>query len=471
MGQRKKPRVKMVVPIRLWGTDSAGNPFNILAHTLNVSASGARVGGVRVGMAVGEAITLQYKQLRALFKVVWIGRPGDKTEQQIGLQLLEQDKQVWAELDDKGTYLDDFAGARRAVAPPPAGTPPSPIATPPPAPARTDEAKATQEAMSPPEARQGVTAAAIEAVQAFSSVEGVSDPNEMMRVCARGLLSLDEAVKKTPPDSASLQEFRDALAKVRQTVWALQQWHEAKAEGKQGFPLLSYLNSERLRFVIQATHDLAEDIASKGVEVDPALLKSFFGHVGRLARQGAADTESAVAAVTREANANAAPPPPSPMLLAMRTAAADARRSNMNREESLQFLAREIQRILSADGIALARLENNEMVCEASSGNAAEPGMVLETEFGIGAEAMQTNDLTYCVDTQRDPRVDANLCREANIGAVVMIPVTGLDGKALGLIEVSSVHARPFHDEHLLVLRETAKLVSPLLASGKSAIV
>src|SRR5690349_9285276 len=127
MGQRKKPRTKMVAPVRLWGTDSAGNPFNVLAHTLNVSATGARIGGVKVGLAVGEAVTLQYKQQRALFKVVWIGRPGDRTEQQIGIQLLEQDRQIWAELEDRGTYLDDFAGNRRTVAP---ATPPTPPAAP-----------------------------------------------------------------------------------------------------------------------------------------------------------------------------------------------------------------------------------------------------------------------------------------------------------------------------------------------------
>lgn len=463
MGQRKKPRVKMVVPVRLWGTDSAGNPFNILAHTLNVSASGARIGGVKVSLAVGEAITLQYKQVRALFKVVWIGRPGDKTEQQIGVQLLEQDRQVWAELEDKGTYLDDFSGSRR-----PAPQPKSPVAASPPAANPVpEEVPAVQSASSSDVPASGVSAAGEAAVQAFTNDKTFADVNDMMRICARGLLKVEEAVKKTPPDAASLQEFRNALAKVRQTVWALQQWHEAKAEGKKGFPLLTYLNSERLRFVIQATHDLADDIDNKGVEVDPALLQSLFRLIDRLGRPAPTIDEFKVEVVPPE---HVTSTQASPMSLAVRTAAADARRSNMNREESLQFLSREIQKILSADGLALACREGTEMVCVASSGNAAEPGMVLETEFGIGADALRNKDTAYCADTQSDPRVDAQLCREANIGAVVMVPVIGLDGAVAGMMEVSSTKPKPFGDEHLSVLNETAKLIAPLLSPKTAAV-
>lgn len=465
MGQRKKPRVKMVAPVRLWGTDSAGNPFNILAHTLNVSATGARIGGVKVGLSVGEAVTLQYKQLRALFKVVWIGRPGDRTEQQIGIQLLEQDRQIWTELEQPGTYLDDFAGTRRTPPAPPSA-PPTPAVQ---QAAPVEEVEAAQDAP----ARGGkpaTTPAATEAAtQAFTSEQTFADSNEMMRICARGLLRVEEAVKNHPPDAASLQEFRDALAKVRQTVWAMQQWHEAKAEGKKGFPLLTYLNAERLRYVTQATHDLAEDIANKGVEVDPALLQSLFRQIDRLQRPGGSPADEFPVDVVPPAEA-AKPAIASPMSLAVRTAAADARRSNMNREESLQFLSREIQRILGADGIALACREGAEMVCEASSGNAAEPGMVLETEIGIGAEAMRSKDLAYCADTQSDPRVDAQLCREANIGAVAMVPVLSLDGTVGGMIEVSSSRAKPFSDEHLSVLRETAKVVAPLLSARAAAV-
>src|SRR3954463_7232632 len=112
MGLRKKPRVKMVVPIRIWGTDSSAQPFNVLAYTLNVSTSGARIGGVKAQLGVGDAVTIQYKQKRALFKVVWVGMPGNPTQDQTGVSLLEQDLQIWSEVQEPQSFSDDFVEKR-----------------------------------------------------------------------------------------------------------------------------------------------------------------------------------------------------------------------------------------------------------------------------------------------------------------------------------------------------------------------
>src|SRR5512140_3716562 len=99
MGLRKQPRVKMVTPIRMWGMDSAGKPFNVLAYTLDASSTGARIGGVKVPLGVGDAVTIQNKQKKALFKIVWLGQPGKPTHEQIGVSLLEQDRQIWSEIE------------------------------------------------------------------------------------------------------------------------------------------------------------------------------------------------------------------------------------------------------------------------------------------------------------------------------------------------------------------------------------
>jgi len=88
--ERRQSRIKMVFPIRVSGTDSAGELFNILAYTLNVSSSGARIGGVKIPLGVGDAVTIQYKQQRALFQVAWIGRSGNPTQEQVGVRLLDR---------------------------------------------------------------------------------------------------------------------------------------------------------------------------------------------------------------------------------------------------------------------------------------------------------------------------------------------------------------------------------------------
>lgn len=465
IGLRKKPRVKMVVPVRLWGTDSAGNPFNVLAHTLNVSSTGARIGGVRVALSVGEAVTVQYKQVRALFKVVWIGRPGDRTEQQIGVHLLEQDRQVWAELSEPESYRDDFSGKRREL--PPAQLATAEAATAVSAKAASpavpvEEVEAAQDApppktpLPPPDP----------ALKVLASEDDFSDTNSLIRSCARGLLHLERAVKDRPPEAAALQEFRQALGKVRQTVWALQQWYEAKSESDKGFPLLSYLNTERLRFVIQATHDLAEDIANKGVEVDAALLESLFEGVNRLRSAKGPVEEFQVEVVGPAATQQ----PESAIVSQLRAALTDAKRSGMSSTETLQFLARELLRTFSADGVALARLDGAEMVCEASAGNAAEPGMLLEIDSGIGAEAVNNLELVYCRDTQSDSRVDAELCRSANIGAVVMLPITTASRALVGLMEISAARPNPFGEDQLQSIRDAALFIAPLVAPQGAAV-
>ena len=61
MGQRKNSRTKMVLPLRVWGTDANGNPFVQLAHTLDVSAHGARLAGFRAALSAGNIVGVQYR--------------------------------------------------------------------------------------------------------------------------------------------------------------------------------------------------------------------------------------------------------------------------------------------------------------------------------------------------------------------------------------------------------------------------
>ena len=95
MGKRNTDRLKLVLPVRLWGVDTTGKPFHQMAHTLNVNHSGARLGGVRVLMPVDEIVGVQYKHKKARFKVVWLGRPGTKSEEQIGITRIQGEPEIW----------------------------------------------------------------------------------------------------------------------------------------------------------------------------------------------------------------------------------------------------------------------------------------------------------------------------------------------------------------------------------------
>ena len=60
--QRSGSRTKAVLPVRIKGTDSSGAPFEELAHTLDVTPSGLRLGAVRRELNLHDEVTVFYLQ-------------------------------------------------------------------------------------------------------------------------------------------------------------------------------------------------------------------------------------------------------------------------------------------------------------------------------------------------------------------------------------------------------------------------
>jgi len=95
MGRRGKQRVKMVLPVKVWGRDVTGKPFFQLAHTLDINRGGAKVGGLLSLINFDDTVDLQHRHKKARFRVTWVGRPGTPKANQIGVQYLEPDKDIW----------------------------------------------------------------------------------------------------------------------------------------------------------------------------------------------------------------------------------------------------------------------------------------------------------------------------------------------------------------------------------------
>jgi hypothetical protein len=92
--QRNGDRSKAVLPVRISGNDVSGDAYSELVHTLDVSRTGVRLGSVRRQLEVGSPVTLQYRQHKAEFRVVWTKPVGSGTEQQVGLESGVQ-KDLW----------------------------------------------------------------------------------------------------------------------------------------------------------------------------------------------------------------------------------------------------------------------------------------------------------------------------------------------------------------------------------------
>ncbi len=112
MDEKKYERVKMVLPVRIAGHDANGQPFSLLAHTLDFSRTGARIGGVRVSLQVDEEITVEYKRQRGRFVVRWVG-----TRYDIDVENLNPDKFVFMELPE-GSYREVSTSPSREKGPP-----------------------------------------------------------------------------------------------------------------------------------------------------------------------------------------------------------------------------------------------------------------------------------------------------------------------------------------------------------------
>ncbi|ABF42486.1 type IV pilus assembly PilZ [Candidatus Koribacter versatilis Ellin345] len=97
---RKEPRTAAVLPVRIYGMDASGKPFNAVAHTLNVSKSGGLLAGVEVALVAGDLIGVQKGVYKSKFRVRWIGRKGSTSQGQIGIECVEGPRNIWG-VDDR----------------------------------------------------------------------------------------------------------------------------------------------------------------------------------------------------------------------------------------------------------------------------------------------------------------------------------------------------------------------------------
>ena len=108
IGQRRHKRIKVVLPVRISGKDAANNSVNELVHTLDITPNGARLGAIHHQLQTGDKLTLQYRQRRIQFRVVWVKPLEGTNEYQVGLEGLNAGGDNWGlELPD-GNLVDEY---------------------------------------------------------------------------------------------------------------------------------------------------------------------------------------------------------------------------------------------------------------------------------------------------------------------------------------------------------------------------
>src|SRR6202050_5914246 len=98
----RNTRTKAVLPVRVSGNESSGAPYCDLAHTLDVTDSGIRLGFVRRQLQVGSRLTIQYRQHKAEFRVIWISQLTRLKEHHVGVEAVVP-RDVWGLAADSKT--------------------------------------------------------------------------------------------------------------------------------------------------------------------------------------------------------------------------------------------------------------------------------------------------------------------------------------------------------------------------------
>jgi hypothetical protein len=107
--KRRGNRAKAVLPVRVKGTDSSGKAFDEIAHTLDVTPSGVRLGSIRRVLNVLDEISVFYRQRKIQFRVVWVKQLKGTSEFQVGLQTVTQEREVF------GIVLPELAQTAPAI--------------------------------------------------------------------------------------------------------------------------------------------------------------------------------------------------------------------------------------------------------------------------------------------------------------------------------------------------------------------
>ena len=95
MGRRPQPRVKGILPVRIWGADHEGKPFAEHVCTINISNKGARLAAVRTRLSPGDTVGLQYHNRQARFRVTWVAPTNSGSGNHVGLECLQPEKELW----------------------------------------------------------------------------------------------------------------------------------------------------------------------------------------------------------------------------------------------------------------------------------------------------------------------------------------------------------------------------------------
>lgn len=113
MAIRREERIPVNLAVRVFGMDANGKPFTCNATTLDLTRTGARLGGLPCLLKQGDVIGIQHGNYKARFRIAWVGNPGGPQNGQAGVHCVESGRYIW------DVPIATFAKSRAATNLPP----------------------------------------------------------------------------------------------------------------------------------------------------------------------------------------------------------------------------------------------------------------------------------------------------------------------------------------------------------------
>ena len=128
-------------------------------------------------------------------------------------------------------------------------------------------------------------------------------------------------------------------------------------------------------------------------------------------------------------------------------------------EDVLRLVAARAAAITGADGVAIALVKDDAIVCRASTGKIApDPGIRLDPNSGFSGACLREGHTVRCDDSETDSRVNAEACRVLGTRSMVAVPLTAR-GRVIGLIEAFSAEPHGFNESDVKSLNLLGELI------------
>jgi N-acetylmuramoyl-L-alanine amidase/putative methionine-R-sulfoxide reductase with GAF domain len=128
-------------------------------------------------------------------------------------------------------------------------------------------------------------------------------------------------------------------------------------------------------------------------------------------------------------------------------------------DEVLRLVAMRAISITGANGVAIALVKENAIICRASAGKIApDPGIRLDPNSGFSGACLRNGQTVRCDDSDIDSRVNAQACRALGARSMVAVPLTA-KGRVVGLIEAFSSKTHGFNDADVKSLNLLGELI------------